>query len=146
MNTKAVFVALLMLCGALSLSAAEIVVVGPKGGRLLNTEPLKSEFFVNAARKVEIAFYNAALQPVAPGAQVVAVTAEPASGKTAMEMEETPRGFVSKTPLPAGEPYRVVVQLRDNAAAKPNNFRIDVSLEECGECHHAEYACTCVGH
>jgi hypothetical protein len=58
-------------------------------------------------------------------------------------MEKTAKGFVSKVPLPAGEPYRVVVQVREKADVKPKNFRVDLDLAECAECKHPEYACTC---
>ncbi len=127
---------------ALTLTAAEKP-AGPKGGRLLESAPLKAEFFVTKDRKVEITFYDAALKPVAPDAQVVAVTAEPAAGRTALELEKTATGFVSKTALPAGEPYRVVVQVRATADARAQNFRLDLNLALCGECQRAEYACTC---
>lgn len=125
---------------------AEKITAGPKGGRLLATEPQKAEFFVTPDRKVEINFYDAALKPVAPGAQVVTVTAEPPGGRTKLDLDPTATGYISKTALPAGEPYRVVVQVRAAPDAKPQNFRIDFNLETCGECSHAEYACICAGH
>ena len=145
MKTKSLLLtaALLFTAGLLH---AEKVVAGPKGGRLLETEPLKSEFFVTPDRHVEITFLDAALKPVAPGAQIVSVTAEPSTGKVALELEKTATGFISKTTLPAGEPYRVVVQTRASAAAKPKNFRIDLNLATCGECKKAEYACICESH
>jgi hypothetical protein len=133
------------LCACISLQA-EKYVAGPKGGRLLETEPNKAEFFVTADRKVEVSFYDETLKPVAPGDQVVKVIAEPASGKTPVELEKTATGFVSKNTLPAGEPYRVLVQTRAKADAKPKNFRVDLNLAVCGGCHKAEYACTCEGH
>lgn len=126
--------------------SAERIVSGPKGGRLLESEPNKSEFFVTAERKVEVTFYDASLKPVAPGAQMVNVTAEPSTGKAMLEMEKTATGFVSKTALPSGEPYRVVVQTRATSEAKPKNFRVDLNLAHCGGCSKAEYACTCDGH
>ncbi|MBI2511676.1 MAG: hypothetical protein HYV96_06850 [Opitutae bacterium] len=125
---------------------AENIVGGPKGGRLLETEPLRAEFFVTPERKVEIVFYDAALKPVAPGAQSVTVTAEPAGGRVKLELEKTATGFLSTQPLPEGGPYRVVVQARADAEAKPRNFRIDLNLAPCGECQRAEYACICEGH
>ena len=128
-----------------ALHAAEKIVAGPKGGRLLETEPQKAEFFVNKDRKVEINFYDAALKPVAPVGQVISVTAEPKSGRAKLELEKTSDGYVSNSALPAGEPYRVVVQVRPSAEAKPQNFRIDLNLEICAECKHPEYACTCDG-
>ncbi len=146
MKTKAIILVLAVLGRALSLAAADKIVAGPQGGRLLDTEPLKAEFFVHPDRKVEITFYDAALKPAAPGRQTVAVTAEPASGRQALELEKTATGFASKTPLPEGGPYRVVVQVREAPEAKPRNFRLDLNLETCGECQRAEYACTCAAH
>lgn len=128
---------------AAALHAAEKIVAGPKGGRLLETEPQKAEFFVNKDRKVEISFYDAALKPVAPTTQVVSVTAEPKSGRTKLDLEKTADGYVSKSALPEGEPYRVVVQVRPTPDAKPQNFRVDLDLSICNECKHPEYACTC---
>jgi hypothetical protein len=142
---KPVLLLLAALAGASLLHAAKIT-GGPKGGHLLDAEPLKAEFFVTDDRKVEVTFYDAALKPVAPTDQVVAVTAEPAGGRTAMELERTATGFLSKAPLPAGEPYRVVVQVRASAGAKPRNFRIGLVLSTCGECQRKEYACVCEGH
>ena len=132
---------------AASLVAAEKIVAGPKGGRLLETQPQKAEFFVTKDRKVEVTFYDAALKPVAPSAQQVTITAEPKTGRTPVELAKTATGFTSKTALPeSAEPYRVVVQIRATPEAKPANFRIDLNTDTCGECHHAEYACTCTGH
>jgi hypothetical protein len=142
MKLKQITFAVAALCAAVSLHAEKIV-AGPKGGRLLDSEPLKAEFFVTADRKVEVTFYDATLKPTDPGAQTVTITAEPASGKTKLELEKTATGFISKTALPAGEPYRVVVQARASADAKPKNFRVDLDLANCGGCNKAEYACVC---
>jgi hypothetical protein len=145
MKLKYITFAVAALCATASLQA-EKHIAGPKGGRLLESEPNKAEFFVTSDRKVEITFYDAALKPVDPGTQVVSVTAEPASGKAKLDLEKTSTGFVSKAALPAGEPYRVVVQTRASADAKPKNFRVDLNLANCGGCSKAEYACTCEGH
>jgi hypothetical protein len=134
---------LALTVSAAALHAAEKIVAGPKGGRLLETEPQKAEFFVTKDRKVEISFYDAALKPMAPAAQVVSVTAEPKSGRAKLELEKTANGYVSKTALPEGEPYRVVVQVRATPEAKPQNFRVDFNMQICNECKHPEYACTC---
>ena len=144
MKLKSVLVLAAALGLAVSLPAAEVV-AGPKGGRLLENITPKTEFFVTKDRKVEINFYDNALKPVAPGAQVVAVTAEPAGRRQPLELEKTATGLVSKAALPHGEPYRVVVQVREKPDARPQNFRVNLNLEECAECTNAEYACTC-GH
>lgn len=142
MKTK--LLSVFLFTAALSF-AAEKIVAGPKGGRLLETEGQKTEFFVTADRKVEINFYDDALEPVAPGSHVVAVTAEPKGGRTPLALEKTATGFVSKAKLPEGDPYRVVVQVRKQPDARPQNFRVHLDLEKCAECSNAEYACTC-GH
>jgi hypothetical protein len=124
--------------------AAEKNIAGPKGGRLLEAAPARAEFFVTKDRKVEVTFYDAALKPVAPGERTVAVTAEPKSGRTPIALTRTATGFVSDGALPAaGEAYRVVVQVREAPGARPQNFRIDLNLDNCGGCNRAEYACSC---
>lgn len=127
--------------------AAGPSVAGPKGGRLLDTTPLRAEFFITPERRVEVTFYDAALQPTAPAAQVVSITAEPRTGRTAVALAKTDSGYASSAPLPeSAEPYRVVVQVREAPGAKPQNFRVDLNLAECAECQRAEYACTCESH
>ena len=68
------------LCaGLLTVNAADKIVGGPKGGRLLDKTEPRAEFFMEKDRTVTIAFYDAALKPVAPTAQTVTVIAD---GKT----------------------------------------------------------------
>ena len=143
MKLKSLVFAVAALSSVVSLAAAEKIVGGPKGGRLLEVDGQKAEFFVTKDKKVEITFYDSAMKPAAPAEQVVAVTAEPKSGRTKLDLEKTATGFISKTTLPEGTPYRVVVQMRAKPDGKPQNFRVDLDLENCGECKRAEYACTC---
>lgn len=142
---KTTLLIFLALAGA-TLLQAEKITGGPKGGRLLDSAPLKAEFFVTTERRVEITFHDDHLNPILPGDQVVVVTAEPATGRVVLAMDKTATGFLSQAALPAGEPYRVVVQVRATPEARPQNFRIDLNLATCGECSRAEYACTCEGH
>ncbi|HEY9248734.1 MAG TPA: hypothetical protein VIO38_06365 [Rariglobus sp.] len=116
---------------------------GPKGGRLLTTEAPHAEFFVEKDRTVAVTFYDKDLKPVAPGDQVVNAIAEAKTGKVKLEFEKTATGFVSKQPLPEGDDYTVVVQIRDTAGAKPKNHRVLFHDEVCDECKRAEYACSC---
>lgn len=125
---------------------ADKVAGGPKGGRLFDTTPARVEFVVTPEGKAEIIFYDAALQAVAPGTQVVTVTAEAPGGRSVLELDRTATGFVSRQPLPGGTPYRVVVQVRAAPGEKPQNHRVDLDLGPCGECSRAEYACICEGH
>lgn len=119
---------------------------GPKGGKVLETEPLHAEFFVQPDNKVSITFYDESMKPVAPGEQVIKVIAEASSGKATLDFEKAGEAFVSTAALPEGEGYRIVVQIRQTADSKPQNFRIDYHTEICGECKMADYACICEGH
>lgn len=143
--TSLLFVAAVLATPAVS--AEKKTVAGPQGGRLLATQGHQTEFVVRPDRKVAINFYDAALKPVPVSTQTVTITAEPKSGRTKVDLEKTATGFVSKTPLPeSAEPYRIVVQVRAQPNAKPQNFRVDLNLETCAECKLKEYACICEGH
>lgn len=133
-----------LFCGAaVSLHAAKVV-GGPKGGRILeNTEP-RAEFFVEKDKTVTITFYDAALKPVPATGQSVAVVADTKDGKKQkLEFEKKGDVLVSKTSLPEGDGYNVVVQYKASTDAKPQNFRFKYQAHTCGECKRAEYACTC---
>lgn len=122
------------------------VIAGPQGGRVLEIEGGHAEFLVRADKKISVTLYSGAMKSLPPGDQEVRVIAEAKTGKVTLEFEKTAAGFVSKSPLPEGEGYRIVLQLLKNPEAKPQNFRIDYHTEICGGCKLAEYACTCESH
>ena len=131
---------------ALAASAAALFakpIPGPKGGRILTTDAPHVEFFVEKDRTVTVSFYDKALKPVALSGQVVNATAEAKSGKVQLAFAEKNGALVSKTALPEGDDYTVVVQVKDNASARPKNYRVLFHDEVCGECKRAEYACVC---
>ena len=119
------------------------VKAGPRHGRVLEMPSQNAEFFVEKDRTVSIAFYDAAMKAQPASAQVVTATAEAPSGKTKLEFEKKGDLLVSKAPLPEGEGYTVVVQVKPDAEAKSKNFRIPLILHTCKGCNNAEYACTC---
>jgi hypothetical protein len=136
----------LLGAGFLSLNAAEKKEpAGPKGGRFLEKTEPRAEFLVETNRTVTITFYDGALKPTPAAAQSVTVIAEAPSGKATLEFEKKGDVMVSKTRLPEGEGYNVVVQFKQTADARPQNFRFKLDLHTCGECKRSEYACTC-GH
>lgn len=116
---------------------------GPNGGKLLENTAPRAEFLIGKEKHVTVTFYDAQLKPVAATGQVVVITAEPKSGKVSLTMEAKDGAFVSKEPLPAGDDYNIVVQVKTTAEASPQNFRIVFDLHECGGCKLKEYACTC---
>lgn len=146
MKTNLILLAGVLCAGLLTAGAAEKKIEGgPKGGRILAATTPKAEFFVEKNRTVTIAFYDAMLKPVSASAQAVTVIADAKSGKTTLEFEKKGDVLASKSKLPEGDGYNVVVQFKQSADAKPQNFRFRLDLHNCGGCQRQEYACTC-GH
>jgi len=121
-------------------------VAGPNGGRVIEIEGGHAEFFVQPDRKVRVTLLTEDLKTMPPVEQTVSATAEAPAGKAKLAFVKSGDFLVSETPLPEGNGYRVVLQIKATADAKPQNFRIDYNSVVCGECKLAEYACTCAGH
>ena len=119
------------------------VKAGPRKGLLLELGGKQAEFFVEKDRSISIAVYDAGMKAQSAAAQVVTATAEAPGGKTKLEFEKKGDLLVSKAPLPAGEGYTVVVQVKADAETKPKNFRIPLVLHTCKGCSNPEYACIC---
>lgn len=139
---------LLNIIAILALAAApafadKTVKAGPRKGRIIELDKQNAEFFVEKDRTISIAFYDAAGKQQPAADQVITATAEAPGAKAKLEFEKKGDLLVSKTPLPAGEGYQVVVQAKASADAKPKNFRIKLQLHNCGKCSNPEYACTC---
>jgi len=117
----------------------------PKGGRLLEKTEPHAEFVLEKDHSATIHFYNHDMKPVAATDQVVNVIAEGKDGKQTIPFEKKGDSLVSKSKLPEGDGYNVVVQFQPNANAKPQNYRFKLDLHTCGGCKRAEYGCTC-GH
>lgn len=147
MNMKTSFLTLAgVLCaGLLTVGAADAHkhLATPKGGKLLDKTEPHAEFVVEKDRTVTINFYNEAMKPVAATTQTVTAIADTKDGKTKLEFEKKGDSLVSKTKLPEGDGYNVVVQFRQTAEAKPQNLRFKLDMHTCGGCKRAEYGCTC---
>lgn len=143
MKTTLLTLAGVLCAGLLTVTAADKVEGGPKGGRILEKTTPKAEFFVEKDKTVSICFYDAAGKPVAPTDQNVTVIADAKDGKQKLEFEKKGNALVSKTKLPEGDGYNVVVQFKQTADARPQNFRLKYDAHTCGECKRAEYACIC---
>ncbi len=139
-NLRILTVAVALCVGLFTAAAAEKKIeAGPKGGRILDKTSPKAEFVVEKDHSVTIAFYDADLKPVAVADQNVTVVA----GKSKLDFEKKGDVLVSKTKLPEGDGYNLVVQFKQTADAKPTNLRFKLDMHTCGECKRAEYACTC---
>ena len=116
---------------------------GPKGGRLLEKTEPKAEFFLEKDHTATITFYDASLKPVPVGEQMVTVIADAKEGKQKVEFEKKGDVLTSKGKLPEGDGYNLVVQFKEKADAKPQNFRFKLETHMCETCKRAEYACIC---
>jgi hypothetical protein len=83
------------------------------------------------------------MKPLAATTQSVTVIADAKDGKSTLQFEKKGDTLVSKTKLPDGEGYNLVVQFKQTADMKPTNHRFKLDLAECGECKRSEYACIC---
>ena len=115
----------------------------PKGGRLLDKTEPHAEFVVEKDRSVTINFYSEEMKPVPVADQAVTVIADAKEGKTKLEFEKKGDVLVSKTKLPEGDGYNVVVQFKAKPDAKVQNLRFKLDMSLCGGCKRAEYGCTC---
>ena len=143
MKTSLLTLAGVLCAGLLTTMAAEKIEGGPKGGRILEKTSPKAEFFVEKDRTVSIHFYDAAMKPIPAADQSITVIADAKAGKEKIEFEKKGNALVSKTKLPASDGYNVVVQFKQTAETKPQNFRFKLDMHTCGECKRAEYACIC---
>lgn len=144
-SIKLLTLAVAFCAGLLAVNAAEKIMGGPKGGRLLqNTEP-HAEFVIDKDRSVTIHFYSHAMKPVAATTQLVTVIADTKDGKATLTFAKKGDSLTSTAKLPDGHGYNLIVRFRQSAEAKPQNFRFTLDLRTCGGCKLAEYACTC-GH
>jgi hypothetical protein len=140
---RSLFIVALLGFVASTVHADKKVQAGPKGGRLLEMDAPRAEFFVEKDRKVSLTFYDAKLRAVSVSDQTATATAETKVGRIKIEFEKKGDILISKTPLPEGEGYNVVLQVKAKPDARPKNFRIPLELHTCGGCNRAEYACTC---
>jgi hypothetical protein len=120
-------------------------VAGPNGGRILTKINPRAEFFVTAARKVQITFLGDDGKPVAPAGQTVTMIAGQRTSPTKFTFAQEGNVLVSSAPLPAGASFPAVLQFKMSADAKPVAEKLIVDLSVCSGCSLAEYACIC-GH
>jgi hypothetical protein len=140
---KKIITTLTLLFTVSMLLAEENVEAGPRKGRMLKFGGSNAEFLIEKDRTISIAFYDTAKKQQAPAAQSITATAEAPSGKKKLDFEKKGDLLVSKEPLPEGKGYNIVVQAKETAEAKPQNFRIKLETSTCAECNNPEYACIC---
>jgi hypothetical protein len=122
------------------------VKAGPRKGLLLDLGGKQAEFFVEKDRSISIAVYDAALKAQPASTEVITATAEAPSGKVKIEFEKKGDLLVSKTKLPEGEGYQVVLQAKSTPKPRPKTSASSSKPTSCKGCGNPEYACTCPAH
>jgi hypothetical protein len=145
-TTLAALMAAVSLSSAAETPCEHPVLAAPNGGKVLEAGDIHVEFLVQPDRTVRVTFLDKAMNPVPAADRSVAVTAQAPSGSTKLEFEPKEGAFVSKSPLPDGDGYTIVLQIKAAPDGKSKNFRILLNLADCGTCKHKEYACICESH
>lgn len=116
---------------------------GPNGGRILKGVEPRAEFFVTTDKKIRITFLDAEGKPAAQENAQITVTSGDRSNPTKMTFTKDGTSYISDKALPEGQNVPVVVQVKATADGKSVTEKFGANLANCGECKHAEYACTC---
>ena len=112
---------------AMSAYAHERITIGPRGGRVLfvdSTSTPNVEFLVNKEGRAEITLLDKDRKPLAPGQRSIAVTGGPRASSKKLVVEPMGDRFVTE-PVPAGAPYTVVIQLKEEPDAKALTLRVN---------------------
>jgi hypothetical protein len=118
------------------------VELGPNGGRILElskNETLHGEVTLKDG-KFHLALLDKNKKPVAPKDEVITVTAGDRSKPEKLVVEKAGDHFVFPG-VKAGE--WVIVQLKENAKAKPVTARFEFDPAECEKCKAPEWLCKC---
>ena len=118
-------------------------VAGPNGGRIMKSIVPQAEFFVTSDRKVQITFLSEDGKAIAPAAQSVTVTAGERSAPTKLTFVKSGDTLISEQPLPDGNDFPTVVQIKVTPEAKAVAVKFNLNLSECPGCKLKEYACIC---
>src|SRR5688572_1935417 len=112
---------------ATSAFAHERITIGPKGGRVVyldSTTVPNVEFVVNKEERGEITLLDKERKPIALADHAITVTAGPRASAKKLPVEKAGDGFLTEK-VPAGAPYTVVIQVKENAKAKPLIARVN---------------------
>lgn len=121
----------------------ETIIAGPNGGRVLTSIEPHAEFFVTAERHVQIGFVDDDLKQIPAADQSVDVVAGDRSKPTKLTFRKSGEVLISEEPLPDGNDFPVIVQIKNSAASKSIREKFNLNLEPCPTCEYKEYACTC---
>lgn len=118
---------------------------GPNGGRIVEGEGFKLEFFVKEDRKVQIAFLDHHNKIVPQKQESVSLIGGSRSDPTHLTFEQDGLVLLSQGTLPDIKNIPAILSVKATNEAKPFRERFNVNMSTCPECSLQEYACVC-GH
>ncbi len=123
--------------------AHERVTFGPNGGKLIALDSPaapSAEVVVNDGQ-FSVGLFDKNTKPIALDKQALTITAGDRSAPKKLEVAKKENRFVA--PLPAGEDYWAIFQLKEAPLSKALTFRVHYQTETCAECKKAEWLCDC---
>lgn len=118
---------------------------GPNGGRIIEGEDFKLEFFVKDDRKVQISFLNDHGEVVSPQDQHISLIGGDRSNPTHLQFEKSGKVLISKDALPKHKNMPTILNVKTSPDANNVRERFNINMSTCPECSLHEYACIC-GH
>lgn len=118
---------------------------GPNGGRIVEGDDFKLEFFVTQNRHVQISFLNDQGEVVSPKDQSVSLIGGSRSDPTRLQFEKSGKVLLSNSALPDLRNMPAILNVKASQEAKPVRERFNINMSTCPECSLHEYACIC-GH
>ncbi|MEM8955403.1 MAG: hypothetical protein AAGD22_14715 [Verrucomicrobiota bacterium] len=103
---------------------------GPNGGKLFFSVEPHAEFLVTKDRKVQITFVDENDKIVPVSEQTVTVIAGDRSSPTKLTFAKSGDVLLSDAPLPEGETFPAVVQIKPSPDAKIVIERLNVNLSD----------------
>ncbi len=130
----------LSLCTA---SAHEHITVGPGQGRIayLDSTTTPSAEFNAKDGKARITLLDKDLKAIPLSEQILVITAGERGSAAKLAVTKEGNEFVA--PLPKGEDYWCIFQLKEKPAAKSITFRVHYNATICAECKKPEWICLC---
>jgi len=125
------------------LAAHEGLEMGPNDGRVFELGS-KTTPHIEVGQKdgkfiIHVLDKNDKTVPV--GERTLAITAGERSAPEKLKVEKTGEAFTA--PIPKGEKFLVVFQVRESDGAKPLTARMTYEAAICSDCKRPEWLCTC---
>ena len=139
---------LLTLFAAVALAASSALAhqdieIGPKGGRIFKLESETTPRLEVAAKDSQFVIYvlDAANKPLPLADRALTITAGERSKPEKLAVAKTGEAFTA--PIPKGEEFPIVFQIREKEGLKPLTARMNYNAKPCPECRKPEWMCAC---